>query len=745
MTGFFQKYRLFFKYLISYLLVLIIPILILTFFINHTLLERIGQYFDEENRQSLRQFASGIDNTVLGLEAVRDSLLIQEGLDIPPNLSDVDGAKRVIKLLKNYTVSNPAISDIALYLPGDTYVYTSQGSYQIDNFFSGAFYYENWDRKEFEEELPKMQSGMVRPAGKARIAGKETEVMTVIYPVSYRGKRMLFLFLIDMAKLHPTDSSSAYLITDRNGALIYQFWPSDFSNDELSQEQWTRILENETAGEKRGKYTAFSMEKGRMDWQYIKIRQVSDVYGEIDFLKKRLLLLQLGLILSGGIIIWYSMVLNYKPLSHLRMFLQKFEKLDHGHGIKDIRNSVEKLVTENLELRGENKTAGKEHFLYQLIKGRIESQEEFLKKTEQFRLSLLNQGCFFVLILIIKPMAKTDGYPVLKEEDLQRILPGYLREEGECGKYIYIGTLEEPVQSHLTRLVMDLQNELQNMLEAHVLIAYSGLLEGYETVPQCYIDAMLAADYRFIRGYDCVIDSTMVILNGEIGIAYPRHLFEKLSFRINSGDADKILEVLNEIIDYIKQSNMPLYYAKGLCYQLIHNISAFIDKLNQELPGQRNKLSYATVLADFDTVDDLIEAVRNISLNICDYIRSSKIGEKSRQLEEMTTYIEARALHADFSIQNMAADFSMSFPALSTFFKNQYGVTLSDYVARFRMKEALRLITEENMAVQKAAESVGYISTSSFIRKFKAIYGLTPGQYVKQYGKKEIQNDHTIL
>lgn len=744
MTGFFQKNKLFFKYLISYILVLMIPMLILTSFINRTLMQRMSHYFVEENNQSLNQFAAGMDNTISGVEAVRDSLLSQKGLDIPLGLSDVQASMAVIQMLKNYTVSNSAISDIAFYIPGDSYVYTSHGSYQLDNFFSDRFYYGNWSREDFEKQLPTMQAATVRPAEKIRIGGQEKEALTVIWPVTYRTQRLLFLFLIDVRKLHPMDNNSAYLIADQNGTVIYRFWPEEFTKAGFTPEECGALIGDKEQREQSSPYLTASMEGGNLGWQYVKIRQTNDVYEELHLMKRRLLLIQLCLVIVGGIIIWFNMTLNYKPLTHLRILLQKSGGHGAGHGIKGIREGVEKLVTENLELRDKNEIAGKDQFLYRLVKGRMENKEEFQEKTRLLHLPYLTQGCFFVLVIIMKAKAGQEP-PPLEEKQIQRFLPGYLKEEGVSGKYLYIGSLEHNVQSQLTRLVMELQDELQKTLKVHVLIANSSLISGYESVSQCYLEAMLAADYRFIRGYDCVIDSTMVVLNAEIGVAYPKPLFEKLNYQISSGDADRILEVLNEIIDYIKQSNMPLYYAKGVSYQLIHNISVLIDKLNQELPGQRSKLSYATVLADFDTVDDLMEAVRNISLNICSYIRSSKTVEKSRRLEEMTAYIAANALSAGFTIQNMAEDFSMSFPAISTFFKNQYGVTLSDYVARFRMKEALELIVEEQKTVQEAAEAVGYVSVSSFIRKFKAMYGLTPGQYVKQYGKKGIQDDGTIL
>lgn len=47
------------------------------------------------------------------------------------------------------------------------------------------------------------------------------------------------------------------------------------------------------------------------------------------------------------------------------------------------------------------------------------------------------------------------------------------------------------------------------------------------------------------------------------------------------------------------------------------------------------------------------------------------------------------------------------------------------------MAEQLLLSEDPVYTVNEIVEKIGYNNTSSFIRKFKSIYGVTPGQYVK--------------
>ena len=66
---------------------------------------------------------------------------------------------------------------------------------------------------------------------------------------------------------------------------------------------------------------------------------------------------------------------------------------------------------------------------------------------------------------------------------------------------------------------------------------------------------------------------------------------------------------------------------------------------------------------------------------------------------------------------------------LMTAFKKYIGCTLNDYVIRFRVKSALRLL-REGKTEQEAAEVCGFSDTCSLIRSFKRCYGKTPKQYL---------------
>lgn len=68
---------------------------------------------------------------------------------------------------------------------------------------------------------------------------------------------------------------------------------------------------------------------------------------------------------------------------------------------------------------------------------------------------------------------------------------------------------------------------------------------------------------------------------------------------------------------------------------------------------------------------------------------------------------------------------------LKSGFKRCFGRTVNDYLADRRMEAAHALLLNETCKVSEAAWRVGYAHTGYFIRQFRAHYGLTPGELLK--------------
>lgn len=68
----------------------------------------------------------------------------------------------------------------------------------------------------------------------------------------------------------------------------------------------------------------------------------------------------------------------------------------------------------------------------------------------------------------------------------------------------------------------------------------------------------------------------------------------------------------------------------------------------------------------------------------------------------------------------------MSTTCFSAVFRRVMGSSFADYLTMARIQEAARLLTETRMAVLDIMATVGMPSESTFYRRFREYYGITP-------------------
>jgi len=76
-------------------------------------------------------------------------------------------------------------------------------------------------------------------------------------------------------------------------------------------------------------------------------------------------------------------------------------------------------------------------------------------------------------------------------------------------------------------------------------------------------------------------------------------------------------------------------------------------------------------------------------------------------------------------------DGQYSTPYMSKRFKQETGVTFSEYLKKVRIDASRRLLINTNKSVAEISELVGYVDTTFFHNTFRDIVGCTPLEYRK--------------
>ena len=132
---------------------------------------------------------------------------------------------------------------------------------------------------------------------------------------------------------------------------------------------------------------------------------------------------------------------------------------------------------------------------------------------------------------------------------------------------------------------------------------------------------------------------------------------------------------------------------------------------------------------DLDTLKELIGQLLEFY--------EQKHLERIIQAEPLKQYVESRFRDPVFSITELAEKYHMNTSRMSNMFKTEVGIGFLDYVWKLRLEKAQQLLLETDLSVDEISKSVGYLSSTSFGRKFKQETKLTPSQYRAQTQQTE--------
>lgn len=91
-----------------------------------------------------------------------------------------------------------------------------------------------------------------------------------------------------------------------------------------------------------------------------------------------------------------------------------------------------------------------------------------------------------------------------------------------------------------------------------------------------------------------------------------------------------------------------------------------------------------------------------------------------------------------FDVSTLAKAVGYSSDYLSSLFKSSTGISIVRYTNQLRIKTAKTLLSNYVITIKEAAFSCGFSDEKYFMKVFKQIEGITPSQYKKSFGRKNI-------
>lgn len=211
----------------------------------------------------------------------------------------------------------------------------------------------------------------------------------------------------------------------------------------------------------------------------------------------------------------------------------------------------------------------------------------------------------------------------------------------------------------------------------------------------------------------------------------------KMLLAVENGDADTALSYMRDSYKYrlrkrykdsIRDIRNSLISLNTLCRKAaemggVHPVH--IDEFSEHLAIQCEKVM---------TEEEAWKMRAELLRRYCFLIQNYSMRGYSAIVRNVANHINLN-FSKKLSLAELARMYAVNPSYLSSLFKKEMGVTVSEYIGKQRMHQAIRLFNTGYVQVAEVAMLCGIDDTSYFRKVFRKVVGMTPSEYIKMLHK----------
>jgi len=717
------------------------------YIIHYYLLANLKGQVTATNEQKLVQMKDIMDTKLSELHKI--SMQVSTQHELTPyfvnNFFDVYKAQKLL----NYKAGNDFIYEIFYYIRGDQYLFSGGSSYMLPSFINSYYQFPNWSYDEFYKDMNERHKPFLRNAEEIQVFnGRTINVITYGVPVPFNnsnpyGTLVFFIkeqAIKDMLKNVISSNKGNAFILDQNGGIVTKLFNRDSELTSITNEfKQNKLKEEQTIKIKDKVYYLSSVKSDFLDWTFVTVSPESELMKDVNSVRNKVMISYLIILGAGILLIFFGMHINYKPLRRLirkaeekwSHFGQKSNDLDNVWEAIDYFESRNRFLSNRVE---KNRPVLQQYLLIRLLRGEITDYEEFNLLGADIDITFEEPSHYVMLIDFYKE-GKSGA------ENREELVESWLEELPAAESY-RVNLLETSKIAIILSGEVNisfLDNWYQGIVKNKSFAVTIGIGNSYHDITQIgksYLEAATALDYKLIKGADQIIYFPETFAEKSNMHWYDKEIVAELEMSLRQRQRENAASIMDKLTQMIKSPDINLFMAKCLIYdvtstvmRIVHDMQSIRAKMDEALPD-------VLVINDFQSVEEMEETVKKM---IDVFFELYEENESENQLlENILSYIEGNYQDYQFSIQMIADQFSLSEAYIMRYFKKQTGETILQHLNRLRMNQTKELLTNTDLPIKDIAMQVGYSDVSSFIRKFKQTEKLTPGEYRKQYSKKNV-------
>ncbi|MBR3811223.1 MAG: helix-turn-helix domain-containing protein [Agathobacter sp.] len=726
----FSKHSFLYQYLISFLLVLLIPIIVFSFLLKTQISNLLQQEITQNNLNHLQNTAVLLENDLNTMEQIISQIMLT------PDFYNKKTSSKVIELsecqsrLSTYISSGNIFQAIAISWENVPYIYSNKGSCSFDLLKKDDPMYPDYS----EEDAFRVELAQINP-----LIPSDKDCLLFTYPLDFfsskQKARVMFVTEADRyysgSKFYSMSNDTYYYIFYGTQLVSSNTDYIPFDNTELktfqeSSEPFTKKLNFDET-----EMLICAIPSTHNDFYFISLVPLETVMAASNNLQQSFIFYVVISLIIALLVILFNLQLNYRPIHNMfysiRHLLDNNQK--HLNEIDSIRSAIDNMSSKNEQLLLDKRENMAKNILTDLLKGTY-SHSKPISAEDLTAISFKPIYSSYMVCIINFHKKKHLLTAGVLSSILKQFYKIFLIKDNHDGTISVLINLE----SQQPEMLEAFRQALSDYCKLPVTISAGNVYTDIYESTYSFMEALYTMDYRFIRGNDCLILATDIAFQEDWSEFYPKQdllKFRRMLSTRNLSTPGQIDEQLNCILNYIRTCDVPMFAAKSICFEIINII---LSSMNDE--ELKNNKSYLSHLSQFDTVEEMLNALSMICHNLFTLSGNTENCEADL-ITQMKIYVDSNYTDPNFSLQEMADYFKMGTSYLSQIFKRQTGKTLIEYYTTLRMEHAKRLLADPQNKLDDIALQVGYLNTSSFIRRFKQCYGISPRQYTQELLKEE--------
>lgn len=733
--------RVFYGFIISYIMVIFIPIIIggCAWFV---LMNNFSTEVEKIHQAVLRQVQITVDEQLSGVERMSQQISInpyvQQLLQAnPPVNAQINYHMKDITsdIANTKAVNHLIIDDCYIYFQNAQIILNSSSKLSPGMFYGYVTSYKGIEYEAWKENI--LNSG-------ERLMYLQETVMTqsldydsvIISRLIESGRRNRGRLVIHLKKDYLSSviggideiNRSVVCITDSDGQLL-------FANTEENKD----ILKLYSSTEDTVFYNNESWSVETTDSQslipglrYVIFTPESELMIKVNRMRNNILLAVVLIVLFGGIFIVFFAKRNYEPIKNLIVNLERLNSKKNVEGgeysyIMESLRSIQEEKNEMLETIGVQSEIVRERFFIEVLKGNTEDTV----LGSGFDIFGLDDEAYFQVIVISDRVKKLSG------------------EDYECVKIaasqfadIRCARIEEKIAlivsfddyNYVNEIGIELAQKIHRKLNMlghdNISIGIGGVQSGYMNICVSYRQAKIAAERTDNADNSGILNYHDIKFENRNGFYYPIEIEARILNYIKNTEVEAAKRLMLEIIDKnLDKGDFCDDMQTLFVYDIIATVGRIISEITEDGTAGFNHADYckrmmaAKGFAEFSAILDEFFA----ELEAC--CEGRKIRHSEGLKNRITGYIEEHYNQTSFSLSGMAEYFNITPSYLSRYFKECFGENFNSYVSRYKIEKAKQMLSDTNYAIKEISALVGYWDVNNFIKTFKRIEGVTPGQY----------------